>query len=279
MSTVAAEQNAGLPDAQRPARRGPVEDRRGALAGALPAHLRGHGCVPIIDASAAVHPTAVSDRRRPYRTGLLDRTEREHPRRPGPDHDRRAHQHPGQLRAPHGPRRIALDRRGRTDRPRRDAARVHDRPQCLDRMGAIVMDNAFIENDVIVAAATWCPARRACPPECCLSALPAKVARPLTQGRSCEQARVHGALCGTRARRHRDELGAGADRRQQPGPRPLTVPGHAATRFALAPPAPCCSHGYLDAKLNGIEATRSILQRAPHAGIVMLSMHSTCRRW
>ncbi|TMH76727.1 MAG: response regulator transcription factor [Betaproteobacteria bacterium] len=32
-------------------------------------------------------------------------------------------------------------------------------------------------------------------------------------------------------------------------------------------------------KLNGIEATRSILQRAPHAGIVMLSMHSTCRRW
>jgi len=32
-------------------------------------------------------------------------------------------------------------------------------------------------------------------------------------------------------------------------------------------------------KLNGIEATRSILQRAPHAGIVMLAMHSTCRRW
>jgi DNA-binding NarL/FixJ family response regulator len=28
-------------------------------------------------------------------------------------------------------------------------------------------------------------------------------------------------------------------------------------------------------KLNGIEATRSILQRAPHAGIVMLSMHSS----
>ena len=181
MSTVAADKMLDCPTRSdlRAAGQSKIEEARSRAL-----YLRtyaANGCVPIIDASAAVHPTAV----------LIGDV------RIGPDCWIGPN---ASIRADQG--RITIGARTSIQ----DNCVLHTGPEgslwideegqighgamlhgctigrnVLIGMGAIVMDNAFIENDVIVAAATLVPGKARVPTGMLFVGSPGKVARPLTQ--------------------------------------------------------------------------------------------------
>ena len=79
-------------------------------------------------------------------------------RRQRADPHRRAHQHPGRLRAAHRPGLSADHRGGLHDRPYGDAARLHDRhAAALIGIGAIVLNGARIGAGCLVGAGALVP--------------------------------------------------------------------------------------------------------------------------
>jgi phenylacetic acid degradation protein len=140
-----------------------------------------NGCAPIIDASAAVHPTAVliGDVRIGPDCWI------------GPNATLRADQGPIVVGArtsiqdncvlhtgPDGA--LSIDEDGQIGH----GAMLHGCTigrNVLIGMGAILLDDAVIEHDVIVAAATLVPARVRVPTGMLFVGSPGKVARPLTE--------------------------------------------------------------------------------------------------
>jgi phenylacetic acid degradation protein len=140
-----------------------------------------NGCVPIIDASAAVHPTAVliGDVRIGPDCWI------------GPNATLRADQGRIEIRArtsiqdncvlhtgPCGT--LLIDVEGQIGH----GAMLHGCTigrNVLIGMGAIVLDDAVIEDDVVIAAATLVPGKVRVPTGVLFVGSPGKVARPLTQ--------------------------------------------------------------------------------------------------
>lgn len=161
-----------------------------------------NGCVPIIDASAAVHPTAVliGDVRIGPDCWI------------GPNASIRADQGRIQIGArtsiqdncvlhtgPEGV--LSIGEEGQIGH----GAMLHGCTigrNVLIGMGAIVLDDAVVEDDVVVAAATLVPGKVRVPAGMLFVGSPGKVARPLTQAditskRECTEHYVALARAGT----------------------------------------------------------------------------------
>jgi phenylacetic acid degradation protein len=151
-----------------------------------------NGCVPIIDASAAVHPTAVliGDVRigpdcwiGPNATLRADQGRIAIGARTSIQDNCVLHTGPGGS--------LQIDEEGQVGH----GAMLHGCTvgrNVLIGMGAIVLDEAVIENDVIVAAATLVPGKARVPTGMLFVGSPGKVARPLTEAdlaskRECTQ--------------------------------------------------------------------------------------------
>jgi phenylacetic acid degradation protein len=140
-----------------------------------------NGCVPVIDASAAVHPTAVliGDVRvgpdcwiGPNATLRADQGRIEIGARTSIQDNCVLHTGAGGL--------LSIDVEGQIGH----GAMLHGCTigrNVLIGMGAIVLDDAVVEHDVVIAAATLVPGKARVPTGMLFVGSPGKVARPLTE--------------------------------------------------------------------------------------------------